>query len=136
MDSALNLPQLEIRWSFARSGGPGGQNVNKVASKAELRWDVVNSPSLPAEVKSRFLVLFGSRITVDGELIIISQRYRDQGRNREDCLAKLRAMMRQAATAPRPRKATKPTRASKLNRLRAKKRRSETKKSRGRPSLD
>src|SRR5262249_37538140 len=102
MDSRIDLPHHELRWSFARSGGPGGQNVNKVASKAELRWDVVNSPSLPAEVKSRLLALFGSRITVGGELIVISQRYRDQGRNREDCLEKLRAMVRQAATPPRP----------------------------------
>ena len=136
MHSALTLPDHEFRWSFARSGGPGGQNVNKVASKAELRWNVVNSPSLPAEVKSRLLALYGSRITVDGELIVISQRYRDQGRNREDCLEKLRSMVRQAATPPRQRKATKPTRASKLHRLRAKKRRSERKKSRGRPSFE
>src|SRR5438067_5173804 len=132
----VQIPEQEFQWSFSRSGGPGGQNVNKVASKAELRWNVPQSPSLPVDVKNRFQALFKRRVTVDGELVLTSQRYRDQGRNREDCLEKLRAMILQAATPPRPRKATRPTRASHRRRLEAKKLRSATKKSRGRPALE
>lgn len=136
INSRLQIPEQEFHWSFARSGGPGGQNVNKVASKAELRWNVAATPSLPDDVKVRFMARARKRITVDGELILTSQRHRDQGRNREDCLEKLRALIMHAAIPPRSRKPTRPTRASRLHRLKAKKHRSATKQARGRPSVD
>jgi|SRR6266849_595678 len=132
----LHIPVHEFQWSFARSAGPGGQNVNKVASKAELRWNVAASPALPADVKNRLMAQVRKRITREGELVLTSQRYRDQGRNREDCLEKLRVLILRAATPPRPRKATRPTRASRVHRLQAKKHRSAMKKSRGRPQVD
>ena len=128
----LRVPDDEFQWSFVRSGGPGGQNVNKVASKAVLRWNVPAS-SLPVEVKERLTQQQQSRLTNEGDLLITSQRFRDQERNREDCLEKLRAMVLQAAARPRPRKKTKPTRGSQERRLKAKQRRSAAKASRRRP---
>ena len=98
---AIRIPLDEFGWSFARSGGPGGQNVNKVASKAVLRWDFDQSPSVPEDVKARFRERFPSRLTTDGELVLASELTRDQGRNREDCLEKLAAMLRAAAPAAR-----------------------------------
>jgi ribosome-associated protein len=136
INARLQIPEREFQWSYARSGGPGGQNVNKVASKAELRWNVAGSPTLPADVKNRLMAQVRKRITSEGELILTSQRYRDQGRNRDDCLEKLRALILRAVTPPRPRKATRPTRASRFQRLQAKKHRSAMKKSRGRPQVD
>jgi ribosome-associated protein len=136
INARLQIPEHEFQWSFARSGGPGGQNVNKVASKAELRWNVADSPSLPDDVKTRLMAQVRKRINIEGELVLTSQRFRDQGRNRDDCLEKLRALILHAATPPRPRKATRPTRASRLHRLEAKKHRSATKQSRGRPAID
>src|SRR5262245_37529579 len=108
----LRIPDDEFRWSFVRAGGPGGQNVNKVASKAVLRWHVASSASLPADVKERLRAQQHRRVTTEGDLILTSQRYRDQERNKQDCLDKLRAMVAQAAVRPRARKPTKPTRGS------------------------
>lgn len=119
--SRLQIPAEEFEFSFTRSSGPGGQNVNKVSSKAQLRWQAVNSPSLPDEVKTRFLARFASRLTGDGELLIASQRYRDQRRNMDDCLEKLKAMLLEVAIAPRRRKPTKPKRSSIERRLTDKK---------------
>jgi ribosome-associated protein len=132
----IRIPLNEFQWSFVRSGGPGGQNVNKVASKAVLRWDAVNSPSLPDEVRTRFLSQQKHRVTNSGELIVTSQRYRDQERNRQDCLGKLREMIHLAVFVPRPRKPTKPSRGSKEARLRAKQMRSRVKSARRRPIED
>src|SRR3954470_3263542 len=101
----LRIPETEFVWSYVRSGGPGGQNVNKVASKAVLRWDLASSPSVPAEVKARLRTLQRRRVTTEGELVLNSQRYRDQERNKEDCREKLRAMLLEAATVPKARKA-------------------------------
>jgi ribosome-associated protein len=123
----LRIPETEFVWSYVRSGGPGGQNVNKVASKAVLRWDVASSPSLPADVKARLRAREANRITAEGELVLSSQRYRDQERNRQDCLDKLREMIARAADRPKVRRKTKPTRGSQEARLRAKKRRAGTK---------
>jgi ribosome-associated protein len=123
----LQVPEQEFTWSFVRSSGPGGQNVNKVASKAVLRWDVSNSPSLPAEVKARLGVQQAGRITTEGVLVLSSQRHRDQERNRQDCLEKLRAMVLQAAIVPRRRRPTRPTRGSQERRMHAKKRRAAIK---------
>src|SRR5436853_1351662 len=92
----LRVPEQEFEWDFVRSGGPGGQNVNKVASKAVLRWNLAANASLPEEVKARFRAQQRNRITADGDLIVTSQRFRDQERNKEDCLEKLRHMILQA----------------------------------------
>jgi ribosome-associated protein len=121
------IPEGELAWSFVRSGGPGGQNVNKVASKAVLRWDVRRSPSLPPEVRARVEAQQPGRVTTEGELILTSQRYRDQERNRQDCLEKLRAIVLQALAVPKARKKRKPTRASKERRLAEKRHRSAAK---------
>src|ERR1700693_1948784 len=91
--SQIRIPESEFQWTFVRSGGPGGQNVNKVASKAVLRWNLAASPSVPEQVKSRLRTLQRRRITTEGDLILNSQRFRDQGRNVEDCLEKLRDMV-------------------------------------------
>src|SRR5438876_706540 len=127
INAHLRIPEHELTWTYVRSGGPGGQNVNKVASKAVLRWNVAASPSLPADVKARLRARQANRITADGDLVLTSQRYRDQERNRQDCLEKLREMVLQAAHVPRPRRPSRPTRGSKQARLRAKKRRAATK---------
>jgi ribosome-associated protein len=127
INDRLSIPEDEFAFTYVRSGGPGGQNVNKVASKAVLRWNVVASPSLPVDVKSRLQQQQRRRITGDGDLLISSQRYRDQERNRLDCLEKLAAMLRAAAVAPKTRRKTKPSRGSHERRLAAKKRRSALK---------
>lgn len=128
----VRIALSEFSFTFVRSSGPGGQNVNKVASKAVLRWDVAASASLPDDVRQRFLQQYARRITNDGELVLSSQRYRDQGRNVADCLERLRAMVTAVAEPPKPRKATRPTAASRRRRLDEKRRASE-KKSRRRP---
>jgi ribosome-associated protein len=123
----IRIPDEELTWTFVRSGGPGGQNVNKVASKAVLRWNVVASPSLPDDIKNRLQQQQRRRITVEGDLLLTSQRYRDQERNRLDCLEKLAEMLRAAAVIPKARRKTKPSRGSQERRLAAKKRRSALK---------
>jgi ribosome-associated protein len=130
INDRIRIPDEEFSWSFVRSGGPGGQNVNKVASKAVLRWNILASPSLPDDIKSRLQQQQRRRITGDGDLLLMSQRYRDQERNRLDCLDKLAEMLRAAAVAPKTRRKTKPSRGSQERRLAAKKRRSAIKASR------
>ncbi|MGE0607704.1 MAG: alternative ribosome rescue aminoacyl-tRNA hydrolase ArfB [Pirellulales bacterium] len=110
--SQLQIPREEFTFTFARSSGPGGQNVNKVNSKALLRWPVLASPSLPEHVRTRFLTLYRTRITTEGDLLLTSQRYRDAPKNVDDCLEKLRQMLLAAATVPKRRRATKPSRSS------------------------
>jgi ribosome-associated protein len=126
----IQIPPAEFEFTYARSSGPGGQNVNKVNSKAVLRWQATKSPSLPEAVRTRFLAKYGSRLTGDGELLITSERYRDQPRNIDDCLEKLREMLLSVAVAPKKRKKTKPSRASKERRLDSKKRDSTKKQNR------
>ena len=123
----LQIPDDELKWSFVRSSGPGGQNVNKVASKAVLRWDLAGSRNVPEPVKSRLRTLQRRRVTSEGELIVTSQRWRDQERNRQDCLDKLREMLLKAIHVPRPRKPTKTTRGAKERRLANKRQRSAVK---------
>ena len=130
INDALTIPEGELSFSYARSGGPGGQNVNKVASKAVLRWTVAATAALPPDVKARLLAQQRGRITADGDLLITSQRFRDQERNREDCLEKLREIVLAATVVPKVRQKKKPTRASKERRLAAKKHRSAVKKQR------
>ena len=130
------FPRGEFQWDFARSGGPGGQNVNKVASKVLLRWRPAESQSLPPPVRERLLANVASKLTGDGDLLITSQRTRDQGRNIEDCLEKLRAIILSALHPPKSRRKTRPTLASKRRRGEDKARRSETKRLRGKPSAE
>jgi ribosome-associated protein len=129
----IRIPLAEFRWSFARAGGPGGQNVNKVASKAVLRWNAKSTPSLPEEVKIRFLAHYRRRVTAEGDFIVTSQKFRDQERNRRDCLEKLAALLRQVATPPKERTATKPTRAARQRRLAGKRHRARMKQTRRPP---
>jgi ribosome-associated protein len=124
---AIRIPDDEFRWEYARSGGPGGQNVNKVASKATLRWAVAASLSIPPAVKQRLLAAHPAHVTVEGEFLVTSQKYRDQERNRQDCLDKLADMLRRAAVPPKVRRPTKPTKASDRRRLEDKKRQSQRK---------
>ncbi len=121
INSRISIRAAEFIWTFVRSSGPGGQNVNKVNSKAVLRWPIRSSRSLPDDVRARFLSKFASRITVDGEILISSQRFRDQGRNVEDCLEKLRELVTKAATRPKSRRPTKPRAGDVQRRLDAKK---------------
>ncbi len=124
----------ELEWSFARSSGPGGQNVNKVNSKAVLRWRAVESPSLPEDVRQRFLSRFQSKLTEEGEIVIASDEHRDQPKNISASLEKLREMLRLVLVAPRKRKATKPSLGSKKRRLEGKQRQAEKKQGRRPPS--
>jgi len=132
----IRIPLAEIRFEFARSSGAGGQNVNKVSSKARLRWGIHTSQALPDDVRERFTRRYGRRITNDGEFVLASERYRDQGRNVQDCLDKLRDMLLGVATPPKRRVATRPGRAAKERRLSDKKRRAGVKRTRGRAGRD
>jgi len=132
----IQIPDEELEFTFVRSSGPGGQNVNKVSSKAVLRWDARASEALPADVRERFEAKFGSRLTNEGHLIVGSQRYRDQARNAEDCREKLRAMLAAVAQPPKRRRPTKPSRAAVARRLKTKQERSQRKQSRQAPRDD
>lgn len=126
----------ELDVAFARSGGPGGQNVNKVASKAVLRWTPATSPSLPPAVRDRLVRAVAPRLTTEGELLITSQRTRDQGRNIQDCLDKLRELVLDACRPPKVRRPTKPTAGSRERRVESKARRSAVKELRRKPDHD
>ena len=123
--------EREIQLDYIRSSGPGGQNVNKVATAVQLRFDVVNSPSLTADVKTRLVKLAGKRMTDAGVLIIEASKFRTQEKNREDAIERLNALVKKASEKPKLRHKTKPTKASKEERLKEKKKRGETKKMRG-----
>jgi len=132
VNSRIAIPERELEERFIRSSGPGGQNVNKVASAVQLRFDVRGSPSLPEPVRAA--LLREPAITGDGVLVITAQRFREQERNRADARARLAQIIRRAATPPKPRRATKVPKASKRKRLESKKHRAEIK--RGRSKLD
>jgi ribosome-associated protein len=130
------LDERELEETFVRASGPGGQNVNKLSTAVQLRFDVRRSPSLPDDVRARLERLGGSRLTGEGVLIIVAQRHRTQERNREDARERLVDLIRRAAVAPTPRRPTKPTLASKRRRLDSKARRSRVKSLRGDPNSD
>jgi ribosome-associated protein len=133
----ITIDEREIEESFVRASGPGGQNVNKLSTAVQLRFDVRHSASLPHDVRARLERLAGSRLTNDGVLVIIAQRHRTQARNRDDALERLVGMIRQAAIAPLKRRPTKPTRASRERRIEGKKRRAGIKHMRrAKPSFD
>jgi ribosome-associated protein len=133
----IEIDEREIDEQFVRASGPGGQNVNKLSTAVQLRFDVRHSPSLPGDVRARLERLAGSRLTRDGVLVIIAQRHRTQGRNRQDALDRLLDLIRRAAVAPIRRRPTRPTKASRERRIEGKKRRGGVKHLRRvRPSLD
>ena len=136
INEQIRIPRSEFHFTYARSGGPGGQNVNKVNSKAVLRWDARHSPSLPPAVRDRFLSKFSSRLTKDGHLVLHSQKSRDQQTNADDCLQRLKSMLLQVAQAPVKRRKTRRSRGSIERRLQNKKAKSLTKRLRKRPAMD
>jgi ribosome-associated protein len=123
----ISIDERELEERFIRASGPGGQNVNKLSSAVQLRFDVRNSPSLPDDVRARLERLAGRRLTREGVLVIIAQRHRTQERNRADALERLIELIERAAVAPVPRRPTKPTKGSRERRLESKKRRSSIK---------
>ncbi|HEX6960096.1 MAG TPA: alternative ribosome rescue aminoacyl-tRNA hydrolase ArfB [Ferrovibrio sp.] len=133
----ISLDEKELSFSFIRASGPGGQNVNKVSTAVQLRFDVRHSPSLPEPVRQRLEKLAGRRLTQDGVLVLTAQQHRSQDRNREEALIRLADLIRAAAVAPKVRRSTKPTRASQQRRLEGKSKRGSIKRLRGsRAELD
>lgn len=127
INARIQIDECEIEETFLRASGPGGQNVNKVATAVELRFDAIGSRALPEDVRARLANLAGRRLTQDGVLIITARRHRTQERNRQDARARLIALLRRAATPPARRIATRPTAASKKRRIEGKRRRSAIK---------
>lgn len=136
VNAAVQISIDEIQFTFARSSGPGGQNVNKVSSKALLRWNATTSPSVPDEIRPRLLARLGQRLTATGDVVLQSQRFRDQGRNTADCLEKLRELLAAALARPKTRRPTKPSRASVERRIKSKEATSQKKRQRRAPVDD
>ena len=130
VNSEISIPAAELAFTFARSAGPGGQNVNKVNTKAVLHWRVIDAPSLPEAVRRRFLAKYGNRVNAEGELVLACDEHREQGRNVASCREKLRAMITAVLTPPRRRIKTRPSRAAVEKRIQAKQRRAEKKQGR------
>ena len=133
---SIQLDESEIEEQFVRASGPGGQNVNKVASAVQLRFDAARSPALPEDVRARLMELAGRRLTREGVIVISADRFRTQERNRADALERLLELIRAAAVRPMIRRATRPTLASKRRRLEGKQRRGQTKRERSGKDFD
>ena len=136
ISEAIRIPRSELTFQFSRSGGPGGQNVNKLSTRVQMRWNVDETEALPEDVRRRLKSHNHKRINSEGELLLTSQRYRDQARNIEDCVEKLRELVAAAAVIPHRRRPTKPTAGSHRRRLQSKRERSERKMRRRQPRLD
>lgn len=136
VDEAISVPISELKIAAVRSSGPGGQNVNKVSSQIQLRWNVTETSALPEDVRERFVHQQRRRINRDGIFQLTSQRFRDQGKNREDCLDRLRDLLEKAAVVPEKRKKTRVPRRVKETRLREKRARSEKKRDRRPPPME
>lgn len=132
----LQIDERELQFDFIRSAGPGGQNVNKVATAVQLRFDIANSPALASDIKGRLLQLAGNRVTADSVLLIEAKRFRTQEQNREDAIQRFIELIRKASIPPKPRKKTKPTAASKTKRLHTKKIKGELKRLRQNKSYE
>jgi ribosome-associated protein len=126
----IQIEDEELHFDFIRSAGPGGQNVNKIASACQLRFDVRQSPSLPEPIKERLIKLAGSRMTDDGVLVLEAKRYRTQEKNRTDAILRLTSLIQKAAVEPKTRRATRPSMSARTERMDSKKKHGETKKSR------
>lgn len=136
ISARIVIPDEELQWSFARSSGPGGQNVNKVNSKAILHWNIVASTALPDDVRTRFLALYGNRVNDKGEVVIMCQTSRDQAKNIDEVRQRLTVMLQGVLKAPKVRRATKPSYSSKLKRLDGKKTNSAKKQNRRTPGME
>ena len=132
----LHINERELQFEYIRASGPGGQNVNKVATAVQLRFDIINSPSLASDIKGRLIQLVGKRVNADGILVIQASRHRTQEANREDAIRKFTVLVRKSLLPPKPRKKTKPTTASKEKRMKEKKQRGEIKKNRQTKSFE
>jgi len=129
------IAESEIKFKFVRASGPGGQNVNKVSTAVQLRFDVLHSPSLPDDLRMRLLLLAGKNVSAQGELTIKASRYRTQENNKRDALERFKKILKQAAVPPKKRKKTKPTKASKEKRIEKKKLRGKIKSSRAKSNI-
>ncbi len=136
INERLRIPAHEVELSYARSGGPGGQHVNKTSSKVLLRWGLRASPSLSDEDRARLEEKLAPRLTEEGELLVTSERHREQSRNVDDAIERFAALLREALVRQRKRRKTKPTRASQRRRIEGKRRRGDTKRGRRPPSRD